>query len=59
MCVRLNSNIFGTFLPFYLVGVLKITEDSKNETIPFAVALVPLFVYFSSTIISAKLSRFY
>lgn len=60
MCVRLNSNIFGTFLPFYLINVLKISKDSaKDTTVPFSVALVPLIIYFSSSLISLKLTFLY
>jgi len=60
MCVRLNSNIFGTFLPFYLIYVLKLSPSTlEDETIPFSVALVPLVIYFSSTLISVKITWLY
>jgi Na+/melibiose symporter-like transporter len=60
MCVRLNSNIFGTFLPFYLINVLKIEPNAdENTTVPFSVALVPLIIYFSSSIVSPKLTVLY
>lgn len=60
MCVRLNSNIFGTFLPFYLINVLKISNnDGDDQTVPFSVALVPLIIYFSSSLISPKLTVLY
>ena len=60
MCVRLNSNIFGTFLPFYLINVLKISNnDGDDQTVPFSVALVPLIIYFSSSLISPKLTALY
>jgi hypothetical protein len=60
MCVRLNSNIFGTFLPFYLINILRIDPNAENDTtIPFSVALVPLIIYFSSSIISPKLIFLY
>jgi Na+/melibiose symporter-like transporter len=60
MCVRLNSNIFGTFLPFYLINVLKLSKNTEEETtVPFSVALVPLIIYFSSSLISPKLTALY
>lgn len=60
MGVRLNSNIFGTFLPFYLINVLKISNaDGDDQTVPFSVALVPLIIYFSSSLISPKLTTLY
>ena len=60
MCVRLNSNVFGTFIPFYLIYVLELqNKQSSKDTIPFSVALVPLITYFSSSILSAKISTFY
>ena len=60
MCVRLNSNIFGTFLPFYLTKVLKISSyDEESISIPFSLALVPLIIYFSSSLITPKLSVLY
>lgn len=60
MCVRLNSNIFGTFVPFYLIYVLGLSNSSElQNTIPFSVALVPLIIYFSSSLISAKIATFY
>ena len=46
MGVRLYTNLFGTLLPFYLIGVLKLGLDDETDTsIPFTVALVPLIVY--------------
>jgi Na+/melibiose symporter-like transporter len=58
MGVRLYVNMFGTFLPFYLEGVIKLgTED--NGQVPFTVALVPLIVYLSSVIVSWYLDKFY
>lgn len=62
MGVRLYVNMFGTFLPFYLEGVIKLgSEDSSEEEkqVPFTVALVPLIVYLSSVIASWYLDKFY
>jgi hypothetical protein len=62
MGVRLYVNIFGTFLPFYLEGVLKLGIDKSSESgtsVPFTVALVPLIVYLSSVIVSSFLNKFY
>lgn len=60
MCVRLNSNIFGTFVPFYLIYVLNLSNSTKSQnTIPFSVALVPLIIYFSSSLVSAKIASLY
>ena len=57
MCARLNSNIFGTFLPYFLVYTLQIGQS--GSTVPFSIALVPLVIYSSSTFISTKLSLLY
>jgi MFS family permease len=51
MGVRLHSNLFGTFVPFYLAGVLQLSPDS--------IALVPLLVYASSSLASLKLGWLY
>jgi Na+/melibiose symporter-like transporter len=60
MCVRLNSNVFGTFVPFYLIYVLKLSVgEGEQSTIPFSVALVPLIIYASSSVLSAKISWLY
>lgn len=60
MGVRLYTNIFGTFLPFYLTGVLKLGFNQETaSTIPFTVALVPLIIYLNSVIASIRLNRFY
>jgi hypothetical protein len=60
MGVRLSTNMFGTFLPFYLVGVLKLgVESSKTNIVPFSVALVPLITYLSSVFSSFTLNQFY
>lgn len=62
MGVRLCTNIFGTLLPFYLVGVLKLGYDEHQElmqVVPFTVALVPLIVYLSSVFSSSALNKFY
>ena len=60
MGVRLFTNIFGTFLPFYLTGVLHLGLEHENDTsVPFTVALVPLIVYLSSTASSLFLNKFY
>jgi hypothetical protein len=60
MGVRLYTNIFGTFLPFYLVNVIKLGKSSDDEDkVPFTVALVPLIAYFSSVLVSTKLNWFY
>jgi hypothetical protein len=60
MCVRLNSNIFGAFLPFYLAKILKISSyDQNTVSIPFSLALVPLIIYFSSSLVTPKLSVLY
>jgi hypothetical protein len=60
MGVRLSTNMFGTFLPFYLVGVLKLGINDKEEhVVPFTVALVPLIVYLSSVFSSSTINNFY
>ena len=60
MGVRLYTNIFGTFLPFYLIGVLKLgLEDETDSSVPFTVALVPLIVYLFSVLSSSRLNWFY
>ena len=60
MGARLYTNIFGTFLPFYLTGVLKLgIEDEIDTSVPFTVALVPLIVYLFSVITSSRLDWFY
>jgi hypothetical protein len=61
MGVRLYTNMFGTFLPFYLEGVLRLglEEDSPSDQVPFAVALVPLIAYLSSVFVSSYLNKFY
>lgn len=52
--------MFGTLLPFYLIGVLKLgLEDETSSTVPFTVALVPLIVYLNSVISSSQLNWFY
>jgi Na+/melibiose symporter-like transporter len=58
--VRLSINMFGAFLPFYLVDVLKLgVEASKTDVVPFTVALIPLIANLSSVISSFTLNRFY
>lgn len=57
MCARLNSNVFGTFLPFYLVYTLQLGKSAS--TVPSSVALVPLFIYSSSTLLSTQLAPLY
>jgi hypothetical protein len=60
MGVRLYTNMFGTFLPFYLIGVLKLgLEDETDTSVPFTVALVPLIVYLFSVLTSSRLNWFY
>jgi hypothetical protein len=61
MGVRLYTNMFGTFLPFYLEGVLRlgIEDGSSSKQVPFTVALVPLIIYLSSVIVSSYLNKFY
>lgn len=60
MGVRLCTNMFGTLLPFYLVGVLNLgLADETDTSVPFTVALVPLIVYFSSVIASSRMNWFY
>lgn len=60
MGVRLYTNIFGTFLPFYLIGVLRLgLNESTDTSVPFTVALVPLIVYLNSVIASSRLNWFY
>ena len=60
MGVRLYTNMFGTLLPFYLVGVLQLgIEDSSSSQVPFTVALVPLIVYMTSVVTSFGLNAFY
>jgi len=62
MGVRLYTNMFGTFLPFYLEGVISLGFDNTQEikdSVPFSVALVPLIIYSSSVIVSSKLNKFY
>lgn len=61
MGVRLYTNIFGTFLPFYLIGVLKLgfDEETSDTVVPFTVALVPLIVYLFSVLSSFFLNKFY
>lgn len=60
MGVRLCANMFGTLLPFYLTGVLKLgLKDETDTSVPFTVALVPLIVYTFSVISSFLLNWFY
>lgn len=60
MGVRLFTNIFSTLLPFFLTGVLKLGLDKETSTsVPYTVALVPLIVYFNSTVASFGLNWFY
>ena len=60
MGVRLCANMFGTLLPFYLIGVLQLgLADETSATVPFTVALVPLIVYLFSVVSSARLNWFY
>lgn len=60
MGVRLYTNLFGTLLPFYLIGVLKLGLDDETDTsVPFTVALVPLIVYLFSVLTSSRLTYFY
>jgi len=59
MCIRLNINIFGTFLPFYLLLILKLSSEEEINTVPFEVALVPLIIYFSSSMLSMQLGKLY
>lgn len=52
--------MFGTLLPFYLVGVVKMGgQTSDQQIVPFNVALVPLVVYLSSVGSSSILDQFY
>lgn len=51
--------MFGTYLPFYLTGVLKLGLEEKSSVVPFTVALVPLIVYLFSVISSFRLNWFY
>ena len=52
--------MFGTLLPFYLVGVVKMGgQTSDQQKVPFNVALVPLVVYLSSVGASSVLDKFY
>ena len=51
MGVRLYTNLFGTLLPFYLVGVLRLgTDKDSDKSVPVTVALVPLIVYLFSVL---------
>lgn len=60
MGVRLYTNLFGTLLPFYLVGVLRLgTDKDIDKSVPVTVALVPLIVYLFSVLASTKLTEFY
>ena len=60
MGVRLCANMFGTLLPFYLIGVLNLgLSDETDTSVPFTVALVPLIVYVCSVISSLFLNKFY
>ncbi len=60
MGVRLYTNLFGTLLPFFLIGVLKLGLDDQTDTsVPFTVALVPLIVYLFSVLTSSRLNYFY
>lgn len=60
MGVRLCTNMFGTLLPFYLIGVLQLgLSDSTDSSVPFTVALVPLIVYMFSVAASSRLNWFY
>ena len=60
MGVRLFTNIFSTLLPFFLTGVLKLGLENETDTsVPFTVALVPLIVYFNSSLTSFGLNWFY
>lgn len=59
MCVRLNSNVFGTFLPFFLIYVLRLSQGQESNSMPLSVALVPLVIYFSSSLLSARISFLY
>ena len=60
MGVRLSANMFGTLLPFFLIGVLNLgLEDESAVTVPFTVALVPLIVYLFSVVASSRLNWFY
>ena len=59
MGVRLYTNMFGTYLPFYLTGVLKLGLEEKSSVVPFTVALVPLIVYLFSVLSSFRLNWFY
>ena len=60
MGVRLYANMFGTLVPFFLIGVLGLgANDDTSTSIPFTVALVPLIVYLASVIASSRLNWFY
>jgi MFS family permease len=50
--------MFGTLLPFYLVGVLNLGSHEESG-ISFNIALVPLICYFSSVLAASKLTWFY
>ena len=58
MCVRLYTNIFGTLLPFYLIGVVKMGNDD-TESVSYNLALVPMLTYASSVVVSTQLNLFY
>lgn len=60
MGVRLYANMFGTLVPFFLIGVLGLgASEDTSTSIPFTVALVPLIVYLASVIASSRLNWFY
>ena len=55
MSVRIYTNLFGTFLPFYLVDVLVMTTG-PNSMVSFNIALVPMLAYMASVAVSSHLN---
>ena len=58
MCVRLYTNLFGSFLPFYLTDVVNMGVKDENA-VSFNLALVPMLAYMASVAVSTQLNKFY
>ena len=51
-------NIFSSFLPFYLIDVMKMGGDDPTK-VSFNLSLVPMLAYISSVVVTARLNWFY
>ena len=60
MCSKLYCNVSSTMLNFYLVIVLRFSNEvSSTSNTPIQIALIPLIQYISSMVSSYFLSAFF